>query len=624
MKHWISIAGILLFAVSAVSQTTFKKRFGSGGDDEPWAVEVFSDGSFIVAGHTTDGGLGGQDALLVKFTANGTLDWSRSFGGSGTDAFVNLLVCTDGNLLAIGETSSFGAGAADVYIVKFDPSSGNPLWQRTAGGGNVETGQGACEVSDGYIITGGTQSLGAGFWDIYVQKLDFSGNQLWSATWGGGGGDIGYFCTPAAGGDVWVSGFTYIGSPNNHDAVLLRISSVGATVSARRAGGANSEGFRPLLPGGPGLVAGGGTWSYSGGTQVHPWIAGFNADGTLNWSKRYPVGSTNHELNNLAQTPDGGLVFTLFTPNNEGANAYLVKTDGTGNVIWAKSHAFNGTGRMRTARPTPDGGYLALGYVNSGNRDLFILKTDAQGIIADCCPSDAPINAIAVTPATPLTTQPSATGPGVGTPAASDQTPGLSETNLCTGPACCISDAGSLNYQYQEICANLTAVFTHNGDQVLDGNDLLQFILYTNSSNVLGSIVAVSNTPVFTFSPPMVYNAGYFVAAIAGNALAGNVDLSDPCLNISNASVLVWLPLPSVQFLPAGPDLCAGDCQTIQVALEGTPPFTLVVNQPFSGNNTYIFTTNNSVITVCAPPGTPPGPVQLQALSLSDDQCSCQ
>ncbi|MDV7396327.1 hypothetical protein RZS08_33340, partial [Arthrospira platensis SPKY1] len=79
--------------------------------------------------------------MLTKFSANGTVQWSRVFGGAGTDAFQYLLTCSDGNFIAAGETTSLGAGNVDIYLVKFDPN-GNAIWERTAGGANQETVRG--------------------------------------------------------------------------------------------------------------------------------------------------------------------------------------------------------------------------------------------------------------------------------------------------------------------------------------------------------------------------------------------------------------------------------------------------------------------------------------------------
>jgi hypothetical protein len=614
---------ILVFSLSATllpAQTTFKKRHGTSGNDEARFVEVLSDNSFIVAGSSTGGGLGGQDAMLVKFSADGTVEWSKAFGGSGNDFFMTIFACSDGNYIALGETNSFGAGNTDIYVVKFG-ASGNVVWERTCGGSSVETARGVCEVSDGYIITGGTQSFGNGFWDIFVEKLDLSGSGVWSKAWGGGGGDIAGDPLPAANGEIWVTGFQFIGS-GNHDGVLFRLDANGTLLSGTRIGGGGNDATYYLTFAGAGLSGSGSTWTYTNGTQLQPWITSFNTSGSLVWAKRYLL-SGNNEIN-AEDCPDGGFVFAPFNASNDTGDAYLVKTDGNGNITWAKAYSYNGNGRMYHARPAPDGGYVAVGYCSGNGRDMFILKTDGAGNVPGCCPTDAPITAAVVSPSTPSTSPGSNNGPAAAAASGQEASPGLNEVNICNGPLCCSTEAGSMLAQTISVCANQQATFTHNDDEMLDGNDLLQFILFSNPNDTLGSIIAVGNTPTFTFNPAtMQADVTYYVAAIAGNNVGGNVDLNDPCLDISNAAQLTWRPLPEVTFSANTNDVCAGRCQTITATFTGTAPFTLTYTTPGNGPVTLTFSSKTGTFQVCVPPNAPPGGFSVQATALVDAVCAC-
>ncbi|MBK9335553.1 MAG: hypothetical protein IPM98_02750 [Lewinellaceae bacterium] len=620
MLRSVPFLAFMLLATLLPAQTSFKKRHGTSGDDEARFVEVLSDNSFIVAGSSTGGGLGGQDAMLVKFSADGTVEWSKAFGGSGNEFFTKIFACSDGNYIAVGETNSFGAGNVDIYVVKFG-ATGNMVWERTCGGSSAETARGVCEVSDGYIITGGTQSFGAGFWDISVNKLDLSGNSVWSRVWGSGGGDIAGYVLPGSNDEIWISGFVFVGS-NNHDGILLRLNAGGTLLSAIRIGGSGNEGCSYLTPGGAGMTGSSSTWTYTNGSQLQPWMLSFNTSGGLVWAKRYLLPSGNYEIN-AEDCPDGGFIFSPTNVSNDTGDAYLVKTDGSGNISWAKTHPYIGNGRMYHARPSPDGGYVAVGYSSGSGRDMFILKTDAVGHVADCCPTDAPITAAAITPATPSTSPNGTDGPAAGTPAGQDQAVGLNEVNICNGPPCCITDAGSMLAQTLSVCINQPATFTHNNDEVLDGNDLLEFILASNPGDLAGSIILRSNTPAFTFDPATMQTGQiYYIAAIAGNNLNGNVDLNDPCVDISNAAQLIWRPLPEVSFSTDTTDVCPGNCRIIFAAFTGTPPFTLTIDTP-AGPASYTFSTNSGSFQICPPAGTPPGSFQVQATGLTDAFCAC-
>jgi hypothetical protein len=174
------------------------------------------------------------------------------------------------------------------------------------------------------------------------------------------------------------------------------------------------------------------------------------------------------------------------------------------------------------------------------------------------------------------------------------------------------------------ICDDAAANFAAPTQTNLEADDLLQYILFTDLSDTLGSIVATSNTPIFSFNPiSLQYDVEYYAAAIAGNGINGNVDLSDPCLDISNAIPIIWRTPLTVAFSVVDPSLCAGDCVDILVTLTGLPPFDLTYSLPLGGVQTEMFTENNGVLLICLPENTPPGNLVLQALSLTNDYCAC-
>ena len=187
----------------------------------------------------------------------------------------------------------------------------------------------------------------------------------------------------------------------------------------------------------------------------------------------------------------------------------------------------------------------------------------------------------------------------------------------------CPTDAGTMLEQTLHACINVPATLTHNADEVLDNDDLLQFILFSDPSDTLGSIIVTSNTPAFIFNPAtMQTGVTYYVAAIAGNNVGGNVDLNDPCFDISNAAQLIWHPLPEVELQTDNSDVCPGGCRTLTATLTGTPPFTLTVTSP-AGTTTLTIQDNTGTFEICPPIGTPPGSFTVQATALTDAYCAC-
>jgi len=142
-----------------------------GYDDAAYSVEQTPDGGYIIAAFTMTYGAGGYDAWLIKTDENGDTIWTKTFGGEFDDRGLCAIQTGDGGYVMTGLTESFGAGGRDVYVVRTD-SNGNTLWTKTIGGPNNDIGDQILVTDKGeYVIVGYTQSFGAGGRDVYLIKL---------------------------------------------------------------------------------------------------------------------------------------------------------------------------------------------------------------------------------------------------------------------------------------------------------------------------------------------------------------------------------------------------------------------------------------------------------------------
>ena len=148
------------------------RNFGGVQEDGGYCVKETSDGELIITGYTSSFTAGKKDVWLIKTNSEGIQQWSKSFGGDENDVGYSVVQSQDGGYVVAGVTNSFGAGSADIGLLKTD-SLGNLIWITSIGGPNADVATDIMLTSDnGYIITGSTASFGVGLDDVWLVKLE--------------------------------------------------------------------------------------------------------------------------------------------------------------------------------------------------------------------------------------------------------------------------------------------------------------------------------------------------------------------------------------------------------------------------------------------------------------------
>ncbi|MFA6596487.1 MAG: hypothetical protein WCS69_02110 [Ignavibacteriaceae bacterium] len=365
------------------SERNFSKTIGeSNSDDFGESVIQTSDGGFIVAGITSLFDSGQEDVYLVKANASGNKVWAKTFGGSCSDVGHSVQQSSDGGFIIAGSTSSFGAGNSDIYLIKTDVN-GNKVWEKTFGGANEDWGSSVQQSSDGgYIITGSTRSFGAGQADVYLIKTDISGNKIWEKTFGGSRSESGNSVQQTPDGGFIIAGYAVLDTGAT-DVYLIKTDLSGNKVWEKTFGGSTDDiSYSIQQTSDNGFIVVGYTWS-TGAGQDDIYLIKTDANGNLIWERA--VGGSGADFGiYVRQTSDGGFIIAGGTMSYGAGqvDVYLVKIDASGNKIWEKVFGGRDRDEGHSVQQTSDGGYIITGYTKSfgaGYSDVYLIKTDSEG-----------------------------------------------------------------------------------------------------------------------------------------------------------------------------------------------------------------------------------------------------
>ncbi|WAI01828.1 NosD domain-containing protein [Methanogenium organophilum] len=338
-----------------------------GGSSADWSgfIEQTGDGGYIVVGWTTSidgdvsGNHGGTDIWVVKLNDAGAITWQRCFGGKASDRGCYVQQTPDGGYIVAGSTTSDDGdvsgnhGDQDILVLRLD-GAGSLVWQRCLGGAGYDRGTSIRQTTDGgYIIAGETESddgdvsgnHGGHAEDIWVAKLDDTGDVVWQKCLGGTDRDWNPVVMQTADGGYIVSGSTFstdgdvTGNHGNDDA----------------------------------------------------WIVKLDGAGTLEWQRCFG-GSGLDLADSVRETPDGGYIMAGSTASWDGDvtgwhgdwDVWVIKLDNTGSPEWQRCLGGTYSDIGYFVQPTADGGYIVAAETfgsndgdvcgNHGRWDAWIVK----------------------------------------------------------------------------------------------------------------------------------------------------------------------------------------------------------------------------------------------------------
>jgi hypothetical protein len=150
----------------------------------PGSVIQTSDEGYLISGTIRRNSDINFDINLIKTDRFGNLEWSKSYGYNSSVGWGDSIIQTDdGGYIFTGYIYKHQPNSLqDIWVVKLN-SSGNIEWEKTFGGNDEETSFCIISTNDnGYAIVGRTGSY-TSTTAVWLIKIDNYGNEQWNRTY---------------------------------------------------------------------------------------------------------------------------------------------------------------------------------------------------------------------------------------------------------------------------------------------------------------------------------------------------------------------------------------------------------------------------------------------------------
>jgi parallel beta-helix repeat protein len=338
-----------------------------------------SDGGYVIAGYsgsykeTTD-----YDFWLAKISSTGVMQWNHTYGSDAYDYAYSLIQNQEGGYVIVGGTPE-GAGGFDVWILKTD-AAGNQVWNKTYGYGRNDEAHGILPVQGGgYIVAGYTTDSDFSS-DMWLMKIDNSGNQVWNKTYGVDLSDeVCYGIVNAPGGGYVLAGYTSLWSgETGQDVWIVKVDADGNQLWNQTYSSPTYEEARSIVvtqDNGYAVAGFGGSWG-----EHYALLMKVDEDGVQEWNQTYSyTGDT--EVFSIVNAQDSGYVLTGYTQPESEKQALLMKTYANGTEQWKRTCGTEEKDDIANCViRTEEGGYA---FTGSEGSDCMLYVVDSNGYITE-------------------------------------------------------------------------------------------------------------------------------------------------------------------------------------------------------------------------------------------------
>ena len=373
----------LAFATAQAQVITFQINVGGALFDEATCVQQTADGGYIITGNT-ESGIGGSltDVILIKTDSTGAVLWNKTYGSANHEFGRSVQQTSDGGYILAG-VYSFGSGPQyRGFLIKTN-ANGDTLWTKVYGSANNYINSVRQTSDGGYIAAGWYRTVS--YNNAFLLKVDNAGNVLWSNHYGGNSSsqtvELNDVCQTSDGGYV-AAGWTNNSTSYTY---LLKVNSSGDTLWSRTcntSGYSTANAVRQTSDGG--YILGGNYRDASSSNSKGAYLIKTDGTGNVTWNKVYGMGSTYYEIRGVEQTTDGGYVTVLNDNNANLGQSFLLKVNSSGNFSWCRKYVPVGTNNVPSVAQTTDGGFVMAGanqLTGSGSScEIYLIKADSNGV----------------------------------------------------------------------------------------------------------------------------------------------------------------------------------------------------------------------------------------------------
>jgi len=375
-------------------QKLWEKVFGGRWDDAAYSAAQTADGKFLIAGVRSRSSGSGilnlvpeEDVWLIMVDDDGDEIWEKTYGGKDDDGAISVISTRDGGFLVTGYTESIGPAGRNGWVIKVD-KDGNKLWDKVFSKWTEATS--AIQVPDGrFIVVGATTT----FFEVeagWVTGLDENGSQIWVESFRGKEPrrvvqtDAISFAIAGRGKEgAWVVKFKCsCGKPLSDFGYSKVISGELVKVWDKTIGGEGDDAVYSVIRTVDGNFLAVGSTSSKGAGKSDAWVVKFDGKGNVVWDKTFG-GADFDGANSVVETGDGGFLVVGYT-FSKGAqgDAWVMKLDERGNLIWDKTFGSEGADSATSIVKAEDGGFLVVGTTKSRkgkDSDVLVVKLDREG-----------------------------------------------------------------------------------------------------------------------------------------------------------------------------------------------------------------------------------------------------